>query len=206
VTAPARTHFSPVLRLIHWAMALLVLIMLFIGVGMVSTTGEAYVSLLALHRPVGIAILGLALLRLAIRLKTGAPPLPRDLPAPQRLAAKASHLFLYAAMIGMPLIGWGMLSAGGYRVALSKSVALPPILPHDLPLYALLRTSHTVIALAFFALILVHLAAALTHGMIRRDGVMQSMTFGDARHERSAINDPDDTSLRPERIAILKID
>jgi cytochrome b561 len=173
-----RTHFAPLLRVIHWAMALLILAMLFIGVGMVSTTGPAYVTLLALHRPLGIAILVLALVRLAVRLATGAPPLPRDLPAPQQLAAKGSHVLLYAAMIGMPLIGWAMLSAGGYRVALSPTLALPAILPHDLRLYWLLRQAHTVIGVALFLLILLHLAAALMHGLIRRDGVLQSMTFG----------------------------
>jgi cytochrome b561 len=175
-----RTHFAPLLRVIHWGMALLILAMLFVGVGMVSTTGPAYVSLLALHRPLGIGILLLALLRLAIRLATGAPPLPADLPAPQKLAAKGSHVLLYAAMIGMPLIGWAMLSAGGYRVALSSSFSLPAILPHDLMLYWLLRQAHTVIGVAFFLLILLHLAAALMHGLIRRDGVLQSMTWGKA--------------------------
>jgi cytochrome b561 len=88
-------------------------------------------------------------------------------------------------MIGMPLIGWGMLSAGGYRVALSPSLSLPAILPHDLMLYWLLRQGHTVIGVAFFLLILVHLAAALMHGLIRRDGVWQSMTWGKVDKDRA---------------------
>ena len=190
---PPRTHFALLLRLLHWIMALMILTMLFIGVGMVSTTGPAYVDLLALHRPLGIGILTLALARLVIRLMTGAPPLPKDLPAPQKLAAKGSHLLLYAAMIAMPLIGWAMLSAGGYRVALSRSLSLPAILPHDLMVYWLLRQAHTVIGVAFFLLILLHLAAALMHGLIRRDGVWQSMPWGkaaraptDHRQHRSA--------------------
>lgn len=173
-----RTHFAPLLRILHWAMALLILAMLFIGVFMVSTTGPAYVVLLHLHRPLGIAILVLAGVRLAVRLATGAPPLPADLPPPQKAAAKGSHVLLYAAMIGMPLIGWAMLSAGGYPIVLGDGITLPPILPHDLALHAGLRLLHTVGALAFFALILLHLAAALMHGLIRRDGVLRSMTFG----------------------------
>jgi cytochrome b561 len=176
------THFALLLRLIHWTMAVLVLAMLFIGVAMVSTVGSAYPALLKLHRPIGIAILVLAVLRLIVRLATGAPPLPRNLPPVQKLAAKASHVFLYAAMIGMPLIGWGMLSAGGYPVVLTKALVLPPILPHDLRLFAVLRMAHTIVALLFFALILLHLAAALMHRLVRRDGVLQSMTFGDARN------------------------
>ncbi|USI72567.1 cytochrome b [Sphingomonas morindae] len=170
--------FHPALRLVHWLMALLVLTMLFVGVAMVSTAGPAYPRLLALHRPLGIAILALVVLRLALRLATGAPALPADLPAPQRFAAKASHWLLYASMAAMPLIGWAMLSAGGYPVRLGLGLVLPPILPHDLRLYAPLRALHTIVALLFFALILVHLAAALMHGLIRRDGVLRSMTIG----------------------------
>ncbi|WP_232492757.1 cytochrome b [Novosphingobium kaempferiae] len=170
--------FHPALRVLHWLMALMVLVMLFIGVAMVSTTGPLYPELLALHRPVGIAILILVVIRLPLRLVTGTPLLPDDLPPLQKLVAKASHVLLYAAMIGMPLIGWAMLSAGGYPIEVTKRISLPPILPHDLAVYALLRQAHTVVALLFFALILAHLSAALMHGLVRRDGVLRTMTVG----------------------------
>ncbi|WP_334184208.1 cytochrome b [Novosphingobium sp.] len=170
--------FHPLLRVVHWLMAALILAMLFIGVGMVSTTGPAYTTLLELHRPVGIAILILVLLRLPLRLATGSPPLPLDLPPMQVLAAKGSHVLLYASMAAMPLIGWAMLAAGGYPVEVFPGLILPPIAPHDLRLYAVLRQAHTVIAVLFFALILAHLCAALFHGLIRKDGVLRSMTVG----------------------------
>lgn len=172
-----RTHFHPFIRIIHWAMAPLVLAMLFVGVGMVSTTGPAYPLLLSVHRPIGFAILVLATIRLAVRVTTGSPSLPDDLPPTQRLAARFSHVLLYGSMLSMPLIGWAMLSAGGYPVVVTNGLLLPPILPHDLQLFHLLRELHTVVATAFFSLILVHLAAALIHGLIRRDGVLEGMTF-----------------------------
>ncbi len=114
-----RTRFALPLRLIHWTMAALILAMLFIGVGMVSTVGPAYSALLQLHRPIGASLFVLVVLRLAIRLATGAPPLPADLPKAQQAVAKGSHLLLYAAMLAMPLIGWAMLSAGGFPVVLT---------------------------------------------------------------------------------------
>ena len=174
-------RFHPAIRLLHWTMALLILAMLFIGVGMVSTAGPAYASLVALHRPIGIAILLLALIRLAIRLRIGAPPLPADLPRVQQRTARGAHILLYLAMIGMPLIGWAMLSAGGYPVRLSAAWSLPPILPQDLFAYGLLRRAHTLVAFAFFALILGHLTIALIHGFIRRDGVLETMLFARMR-------------------------
>ena len=170
--------FHPLLRVVHWLMAAMVLAMLFIGVGMVSTTGPVYTKLLELHRPVGIAILVLVVLRLPLRLATGSPPLPGDLPPMQVLAAKGSHVLLYASMAAMPLIGWAMLAAGGYPVELASGLIHPPIAPHDLWLYPLLRQAHTVIAVLFFALILAHLCAALFHGLVRKDGVLRSMTVG----------------------------
>ncbi len=170
--------FHPALRVLHWTMAIGMVAMLFIGVGMVSTTGPLYPELLAVHRPLGVALLALVLLRLPLRLLLGAPALPEDLPGIQALAVKASHVLLYAAMAGLPLIGWAMLSAGGYPVRFAGSFTLPAILPHDLWLYAWLRLAHTLVALLFFALILIHLSAALMHGLVRRDGVLRSMTVG----------------------------
>lgn len=167
--------FSPIQRLLHWLMAVMILAMLFVGIGMVATLKPVYGDLVALHRPLGIAILVLALLRLGMRLRRGAPALPADLPWWQAATAKASHLLLYALMIAMPVIGWGMLSAGSYPNVLHAAWHLPSILPPDDGLQALLRRAHHWLALVFFATILLHIAAALFHGLSRRDGVFSSM-------------------------------
>jgi cytochrome b561 len=78
----SRQRFTPLQRLLHWFMAVCILTMLFIGVGMVSTTMPKYLTLVAIHKPLGISILVLALIRLAVRLRYGAPALPADLPEP----------------------------------------------------------------------------------------------------------------------------
>lgn len=167
--------FSPLQRVLHWLMAIMVLAMLFIGVAMVSTLKLSYLTLIAIHKPLGAAILVLALLRLGIRLRRGAPPLPSDLPSTQTIAAKLSHVVLYALLVAMPLIGWAMLSAGGYPILLFGSFHLPAIIPHDDRLYSALRTAHILLAYTFFATILLHVAAALFHALIRRDGVFRAM-------------------------------
>lgn len=168
-------RFSPLQRLLHWLMALCILAMFFIGVGMVSTVTPSYVPLLATHKTLGIAILLLAVVRLGVRLRHGAPALPAGLPGPMRLAARLSHGALYALMIGMPLIGWAMMSAAAYPIVLYGDIRLPPILPQSTTLQALLWGAHFYLAFAFFALVLLHLAAALFHLLVRRDGVFRSM-------------------------------
>jgi cytochrome b561 len=171
----ARTRFTVLQRALHWLMAVCILAMLFIGVGMVSTVMPKYLTLVSIHKPLGIAILVLGLIRLVVRLIYRAPPLPVDLPEPMKLAAHLSHYAFYALMIGMPLIGWGMLSAAAYPVVLFGGVHLPAILPQSDSLHALLWNAHFYLAFAFFALILLHLAAALFHALIRRDGVFEAM-------------------------------
>ena len=168
-------RFTAVQRLLHWVMAVCILAMLFIGVGMESTAMPKYLTLVSIHKPLGIAILVLALLRLAERLRIGTPPLPLDLPEPMKLAAHLSHYALYLLMIGMPLLGWAMLSSAQYPVVLYGGVHLPPIVPQSDSLHALLWDAHYYLAFALFALILMHIAAALFHLLVRRDGVFQQM-------------------------------
>jgi cytochrome b561 len=142
---------------------------------MVSTIAPAYLTLVSIHKPLGMAILVLALIRLVVRLRYGAPALPADLPEPMKLAAHLSHYALYILMIALPLIGWGMLSAAAYPVKMWGGVYLPPILPQNDALHTALWNAHSYLAFVFFALILMHVAAALFHALVRRDGVFDAM-------------------------------
>ena len=170
--------FAPLARLLHWLMALMVIAMLFIGAGMVASVSERHEWLLHLHKPLGIAILLLVIVRIVVRLSTQQPPLPADLPVWQALAARLSHYVLYALMLAMPLIGWAMISAAGDPVMLSSTLRLPSILPANAETFALLRKAHRYLAYLFFLTILTHLAAALFHAWIRRDDVLNSMLRG----------------------------
>jgi cytochrome b561 len=168
-------RFTALQRLLHWLMAVCILAMFFIGVGMVSTIMPKYLPLIAIHKSLGITILVLALIRLAVRLRYGAPALPADLPEPMKLAAYLSHYALYALMIVMPLLGWAMLSAAAYPVVVFGNTYLPAILPQSDSLHTLLWGAHFYLAFAFFGLVLMHVAAALFHALVRRDGVFESM-------------------------------
>ncbi len=168
-------RFSLLQRLLHWLMAACIIAMLFIGVGMVSTVAPRYLPLIAVHKTLGVTLLVLVLLRLALRLYHGAPPLPADLPGPLKLGARLSHVALYGLMIVMPLLGLGMLWAAAYPVVIAGGVWIPALLPQSDAVHTLLWNSHFYLAFAFFALVLLHVAAALFHALVRRDGVFESM-------------------------------
>lgn len=171
-------HFNLLARVLHWSMALAILVMLFVGAGMVVSL-QYRAQLLDLHRPLGMAILLLAIVRLVNRLSRPTPALPGDLPAIQKFAAHASHWLLYGLMLAMPLIGWAMLSAGGYPIPLFGGVHLPAIVPHSPEAYGMLRPLHGVLAYVLFATILAHLGAALFHAWVRRDAVFGQMASGE---------------------------
>ncbi len=169
-------YFHPALRLLHWLMAAAIMAMLFIGVAMVSTVSSLHALLVAIHKPLGLMILVLVLVRLWLRFYTATPPLPASIPGWQRGIAHLSHWALYGMMLLQPLIGWAMQSAAGFPVSLGGKIILAPLLPVDNDWYAILRPLHTLVALALFLTVMLHLAAALLHALVLRDGVFESMS------------------------------
>jgi cytochrome b561 len=167
-------QFTPFSRLLHWTMAAMVLTMLCIGVSMVASLANYHV-LVSIHRPLGIAILILVVVRFVNRLVNPPPPFPDTMPPIERLAATATELTMYGLMFALPLVGWGMLSAARYPVVLYGSFHLPFILPHDAMLYAVLRRTHTVLAYLLFLTFLAHFGAILFHTLIVRDGILKRM-------------------------------
>jgi len=155
-------------------MAAMLLTMLFIGVAMVASIGD-YHKLVALHRPLGIAILILAIVRVINRMLTTLPPFPPTMSPLERRVASASERLLYALMFLLPLVGWGMLSAGNYPIVMFGPVHLPAILPVNPMLYAVLRKTHTILAYLLFLTFLAHLTAVLFHTLVIRDGLLNRM-------------------------------
>lgn len=195
LTEPPR--FNVLARLLHWTMALMVLTMLGIGVSMVVSLGN-YHQLISIHRPLGIAILVLVIVRLGNRLWSRPPPLPAAMPRAERLAARASEYTMYGLMFILPLVGWGMLSAARFPVVLFGSIQLPFILPHSVMLYAVLRKAHTIFAYLFFLTILAHFGAILFHTLIVRDGIFTRMAPWSMR-QRAAAPTVETVSQEPSR-------
>jgi cytochrome b561 len=169
-----RRQFAATSRILHWTMAAMVLTMLCIGVTMVASLAN-YHSLVSIHRPLGIAILILVVIRFANRILNRPPPFPATMSRMERLVATASEYLMYALMFVLPLVGWGMLSAANYPIVLFGSVQLPFILPHNAMLYAVLRRAHTILAYLFFITFLAHFGAILFHTLILRDGILLRM-------------------------------
>ena len=169
-----RVQFGLFSRLLHWTMAAMVLAMLGIGVAMVASLADYHV-LVSVHRPLGVAIFVLVVIRFANRLFTRRPSFPATMSRTEQLAATAAEYAMYGLMFVLPLVGWGMLSAARYPIVIYGSVHLPFILPHDPMLHAMLRKAHTILAYLFFLTVLGHFGAILFHTLIVRDGILKRM-------------------------------
>ena len=186
-----RTQFTPLSRLLHWLMAAMVLSMLCMGVAMVTSLADYHV-LVSIHRPLGIGILVLVIIRFANRLVNPPPPFPPTMSRMERVAATASEYAMYGLMFVLPLVGWGMLSAARYPIVLYGSLHLPSILPHDAMLYAVLRKAHTILAYLLFLMFLAHFGAVLYHTLIVRDGLLKRMAPWNIRFDEASSKKPPD--------------
>jgi cytochrome b561 len=184
-TSDQRLQFNAFSRLLHWTMAVMVLTMLGIGVAMVASLANYHV-LVSIHRPLGIAILILVVVRFVNRLSNPSPPLPVTMSGAERLAATGSEFTMYGLMFLLPLVGWGMLSAAHYPIVLYGSQHLPAILPHNAMLHAALRRAHTILAYFFFMMFFAHFGAILFHTLIVRDGLWKRMAPWNIRPPRAA--------------------
>jgi cytochrome b561 len=177
---PNRQQFPASMRFFHWLVAAAVLAMLGIGVAMVASLGD-YHRLVSIHRPLGVLILILVVIRFVNRQFSTLPPFPPTMSAQERFVAHASELLLYTLLFVQPLVGWGMLSAARYPIVLWGSLHLFPILPHSVMLYAALRTAHTILAYVLFFAFVAHFGAVLFHTLIVRDRLLSRMVPWKAR-------------------------
>lgn len=159
----------------HWLIALLVLAQIALGVYAARLPlSLARLEWISRHKSLGLAILALALARLAWRLIERPPALARAMPRWEQRAALATHRLLYGLLIVTPVAGWLFASAAGLSVNWFGLFRVPDLIAKDPPLAHVFKAAHGV-AVALLALaIVLHVAAALRHAA-RGDGVMRRM-------------------------------
>jgi cytochrome b561 len=174
------TRYTPIAVALHWLLALLIIGALGMGLYMTSLPfSPTRLKLYNWHKWAGVTILTLSALRLLWRLSHRPPP---DIPMPawQARAAHLTHGLLYAAFFAVPLLGWAYSSASGFPIVWFGVLPLPDLVGKDEALAETLKTLHRLAAYGLGALVVAHVAAALKHQFIDRDGLLSRMWPGRA--------------------------
>ena len=170
-------HRLPVAtRAFHWLTAALVLAMFLLawGIGWAGP-GDLGLRLVDLHRSVGVTLFAVVVLRLAWRLAHPLPALPDHVETWERALAGTVQAALYAGLLAMPVLGWAASDTAGDTVRVFGVFALPSLLPMDEDRSDLLFAIHGWVATGLLCLVALHVAGALRHRFVKRDGVLERM-------------------------------
>lgn len=163
-TGDRAARYRPVVVAIHWLTAALVVTQVWLGFSFADLPKDApeRAELFTWHKTVGVAILILALVRLAVRLINPPPPFPAELAAWERAFAVWTHRLFYFLLIALPLTGLAAVSKGGPSTELAGGLSVPTV-----PIPAL-GGAHEILVFSTLALLVLHVAGALKHQFIDR--------------------------------------
>jgi cytochrome b561 len=179
-TPPDAQRYGVPARLLHWLMVLLLAVQIPAGLVMfyrgnvLNLWNPLTDFLYSAHKSIGFVLLILLLLRALVRLTAGAPSPEPSLAPWQRRVAAANHAGLYALLLVVPLLGWLGTSLFP-ALEVFGVVSLPSISPPNRAASDTVFTLHRLAAFLLVTLIALHIAAALHHRFIRRDGVLRRM-------------------------------
>lgn len=162
--------YGVVTRFVHWSMAVLLLLMLSTE-WLADLAGVSEREAMALHKSVGVLLLGLVVLRLAWRvLNRGRPAAPMH----WHLAANLGHAALYAAMLLIPLSGLLVAMGSGQGAELFGMPLIAPGAEIEW-LEEAAEETHEVLANLLWLLIGGHVVASLVHQFWLHDRILKRM-------------------------------
>jgi cytochrome b561 len=172
----SRPRYTAVAQILHWVIAALIATQFTLAWMQEDLpVGMHKLALLARHKSFGMTVLMLAVLRLTWRLFNAAPPLPEGMSNIEKFLAKATHSAFYLLLFAMPLSGWMMSSAKNYSVSWFGLFTWPNLIgPNDHSL-EVLKATHYWLSNVLFAIVILHVLAALKHHFWNKDDVLKRM-------------------------------
>ncbi|MGF1527751.1 MAG: cytochrome b [Candidatus Competibacterales bacterium] len=176
-----RLRWGSISQLFHWAIAITIIATAALGLYMVDVPLSQFrlkIQLYDLHKAIGIILILVVVARLAWRWINPTPALPDNLKGYERVLAKGTHWLFYGLMFAMPISGYIMHSTSTVRrtpVELFGGITVPNILPANENLSEIAEGVHEALFWVLAVLLVLHVAAALKHHFILKDGVLLRM-------------------------------
>lgn len=172
-----RMRYSTGAVILHWLIAVLIIS----NMALAFYTGELprpqRLPPTMIHAEIGMTVLFLSVARIVWRVTHTPPPFAPWLEPWERRVASSVHATFYVLMVAIPLMGWFMASARGRAVSMFGLFTVHP-LPLPASAGSLFDNLHLVLAYLMIGLVTLHIAGALKHQFITRDGELRRMWLG----------------------------
>jgi cytochrome b561 len=168
--APATTKYTLLMRLLHWLIAILILGMIGVGWYMSGLPDEhpTKYDIYAIHKSIGITLLGLIVIRLLVRFFSPIPELPKELSWWEKLLTKTVHFFLYLLMLMVPVSGYLMSDFAGFPVEWF-GIEVPGFVPDNMESSEGAQSAHGILPYILLGLIGLHLLGSLKHRFLDKN-------------------------------------
>jgi cytochrome b561 len=167
---------------LHWLIAVAVVVQFCWGwwmQGIPKQPPGVRVDAYNLHKSIGLTLLALMTVRLLWRWRHPAPAFP-PMPKWQAGLAHVVHGLLYAVLFVHPLSGYLGSVFSGYPVKLF-GMTLPAWGSNDPALKSFFSASHLMTSWVLLVAVALHVAGALKHALVDRDGLLSRMGLGTGR-------------------------
>ncbi|MDJ0894222.1 MAG: cytochrome b [Alphaproteobacteria bacterium] len=169
-------RYGSIAQLLHWISAVLIVGLACVGLYMEDLPLSAEkAELYSLHKSTGLTVLALTLIRLVWRLFNPAPPLPAGMPRWERVLATSTHHLLYALLLITPVAGYVISSSSGFPHVYFGWFTVPALIPADKPTQEIAEAVHGTLAWLIIVTFFLHVAGALKHHFVTKDGVLLRM-------------------------------
>ncbi len=167
--------YNLISKIIHWVSALLILGLIFIGFYMDDLEGAQKYKMYDIHKSFGVLLLGLVCVRILWNAIKGKPKTLISYKKWEKILSHISHMFMYLAMIALPLSGWAISSTGGHAVKFF-GIKLPALLEKNKELHEIFEELHEFLAIALLFVVGLHILGAFKHHFIDKDITLKRMT------------------------------
>ena len=172
--------YGLVARTLHWVVAVLIIALIPLGWYMIRLDYYHPWShdALALHKGLGMVVLFLAAIMISWQIALHRTRITVARKPWEELAAKITHILLYALMLVVPVTGYIVSTSAGAGVSVFELFEVPAVLPKSVPLRDAVISVHYYFAYVGAGLIALHVGGALKHHFIDRDDTLRRMFRG----------------------------
>ena len=175
--ANTEDQYGLIAKIFHWLIAVLIIALLPVGLFMGGMENSPFkFQVYALHKSFGLLVFFLGLGRILWRFISPPPDHLETHAHWEVTLAGAAHFWLYVCIIGMPLSGWLMSSAGEFPVPFF-GIQMPHLMGKDEALGHLFGEVHEILAFTLLFVLGLHIAGALKHHVIDKDATLMRMAW-----------------------------